>query len=305
MMLEIINNIELDSVDICGVVNLNSIQAINKANYDDYFDLTQQFEIPIFYCDNVNDEETVDWIRGKHPDLIIQSGWSQKFSSEVLSIPKFGCIGEHPAPLPRGRGAACVNWAILTGETNWGDSFFKMIDEYDKGDLYAQRYFSIEHHDDVASVYDKVAFSSKEIVRENIANWVNGIFQPIIQDETQVTYYKKRVPADGLINFNNTAIDVYNFIRAQTKPYPGAFFTFQNLNIKVWKAELTSIVTSRKSGTIIGVEKNGGLLVSCGDGNVINLLRLQADNQPECWGNKLYFDNKDVTMIVDKRVWGK
>ena len=113
--------------EVVGIVNLNAKRSLGKANYHTYLDIAEEFQIPLHFCDNVNDAVTLNWIADKKPDLIIQTGWSQKFREELLNLPRFGCIGEHPAPLPRGRGAACINWAILTGETQWGDTFFKMV----------------------------------------------------------------------------------------------------------------------------------------------------------------------------------
>ena len=110
---EFMNNRDIGA-ELVGIINLNLKQGINKANYDSYSDLAVKYNLNIHYCNNINDEETVKFIEKLVPDVILQSGWSQKFSDKVLQIPKYGCIGEHPAPLPKGRGAACVNWAILT-----------------------------------------------------------------------------------------------------------------------------------------------------------------------------------------------
>ena len=77
-------------------------------------------------------------------------------------LPKFGCIGQHPAPLPIGRGAACVNWAIILGYKKWGDTFFIMDKDYDNGDVVGQEKFLISKNDDVKTVYDKICFTSKK-----------------------------------------------------------------------------------------------------------------------------------------------
>ena len=289
MMEEIISNPEIfSSVEICGIVNLNSTQAINKANYDSYFDLSIKHNIPIFYCDNINDAESVEFIKDKKPDIIIQSGWSQKFGNELLKLPKYACIGEHPAPLPRGRGAACVNWAILTGEKSWGDTFFKMEEKYDEGVIYAQAFFDIEIKDDVKTVYDKVSFASGKIIKENIIDWCRGIFKTIEQDESLVTYYKRRKPDDGLFDFSMPLMETYNHIRAQARPYPGSFFMLDAMKYYVWKAALTDIEANEKYGTLIGCSNSGGLLVTCADRKVIELLREQKENSPEQWGAELY-----------------
>jgi methionyl-tRNA formyltransferase len=289
MIQEILTNATLSDVTLCGVVNLSSVAAIGKANYDSYTDLVSQFGFPIRYCENINDTATIQWISDKCPDLIIQSGWSQKFGNQLLTIPKYGCIGEHPAPLPRGRGAACVNWAILTGETDWGDSFFRMIEQYDEGEIYAQIFFEITDNDDVETIYAKVAIGAQNVIRENIYNWSNGIFNTIIkQDSSKATHYKKRKPADGLFGFDCRARELYNHIRAQTKPYPGAFFIHNDKKVTVWKACLSDVKSEEPCGRFIGITSRGGVLVCIKNDDVIELLRVQPEGFPEIWGADWY-----------------
>lgn len=263
---------------VVGIVNLNPRQSLSKANYYSYMDIAEEFGIPLHFCDNVNDAETVEWIREKAPDLIIQTGWSQKFKAQLLALPKYGCIGEHPAPLPRGRGAACINWAILTGETDWGDTFFHMVDQYDRGAVYAQKSFRIELYDDVKTVYDKVAACSAQVVAENIDKWTNGEFETIELDESIATYYKKRTPSMGQFDFTMEAGKLHNFIRAQTHPYPGAFFFHEGQKITVLGSRPTAQVLDAPAGTVLGRTENGGITVVCGDGKVLELTRFRLDD---------------------------
>lgn len=270
--------------EIVGIVNLNSSRALSKANYYTYLDVAEKYKIPLHFCDNVNDEVTLNWIKEKEPDIIIQTGWSQKFRTELLNIPKFGCIGEHPAPLPKGRGAACVNWAILTGETEWGDTFFKMVDEYDRGEVYAQEFFDIKEYDTVKTVYEKVAETSRKIVLENIDNWTSGIFKTIELDESKATYYKKRTPADGEFDFNKSAKELHDFIRAQTDPYPGAFFISNGNKYIVLSSRNTKTFYPNKNvGDIVGISDNGGILVVCGDKCALEMLRYKDEDGIVRW----------------------
>ncbi len=279
--------------EIVGIVNLNTKRGLSKANYHTYLDISEKYNIPLHFCDNVNDQMTLDWIREKKPDIIIQTGWSQKFKPELLNIPTYGCIGEHPAPLPKGRGAACINWAILTGETEWADSFFKMVDEYDRGEVYAQKSFEIKEYDNVKTVYDKVAMCARDIVLENIDNWTNGVFDTITLDESKATYYKRRTPDDGAIDFNCSAKEVHDFIRAQTEPYPGAFFMRNDEKIYVLSSTNTrKSYNNNKVGDIVGVTETGGILVVCGDKNAVELRRYRLSDNSYGWfaENKLFKD---------------
>ncbi len=269
--------------EVVGIVNLNTRRALNKANYHSYLDIAEEYGIPLHFCDNVNDPETVSWIAEKQPDILIQTGWSQKFRSQLLSLPKYGCIGEHPAPLPRGRGAACVNWAILTGETQWGDTFFRMVDEYDRGDVYAQEFFPIEEYDDVKTVYDRVARCSAKVVRTYIDRWTEGDFDTVPLDEGIATYYTRRTPKDGVFDFTKSAKELHDFIRAQTEPYPGAFFWLRGEKITVLSTRPTDVSSEEAPGTVLGKTREGGVRVVCGDGRAIDLLRGRLEDGTKLW----------------------
>lgn len=282
MIRQIYADTEIQS-EVVGIVNLNARQALSKANYYTYLDIAEEYGIPLHFCDNVNDPETLAWIAEKKPDIIIQTGWSQKFGDELLALPRYGCIGEHPAPLPRGRGAACINWAILTGERAWGDTFFHMVQQYDRGQVYAQSFFTIEEYDDVSTVYDKVARCAAQTVQKHLDRWCRGEFDDIPLDESTATYYKKRRPADGRFDFSMPCRRLHDFIRAQTEPYPGAFFWMGQEKITVLSSRCSGVQTVEAAGTILGRTESGGILVACGDGLAIELLRGRYENGVRFW----------------------
>ncbi len=267
---------ELKGAELVGVVNLSPEAALEKANYDSYLDLKKKYNLNMYYCNNINEKACIEFMRDCEPDIIIQSGWSQKFKQEVLDIPKYACIGEHPAPLPKGRGAACVNWAIITGEKEWGDTFFKMEMQYDTGVIYAQEYFKIEEYDDVKTVYDKVAAAAARSVKKHLMDWTSGVLKGKEQDDTKSTHYPRRKPSDGEFNFNQTSTEIYNQIRGQAKPYPGAYFYLNNTKIYVWSATLSKSNIS------------GGKKMLCGDGKYITLLRVQSEGCPEMWAEEYF-----------------
>ncbi len=280
MIEAVIHSPKLASVELAGVVNMSPSAAIGKANYDSYIDLFEEYNIPYYYCKNVNEPECIEFLKACRPDVIIQSGWSQKFKQEVLDIPRFACIGEHPAPLPKGRGAACINWAIITGEKEWGDTFFHMEMQYDTGLIYAQEYFCIECIDDVKTVYDKVALASVTAIEKHLADWVEGRLIGKQQDDSASTHYPRRKPSDGLFAFeNDSATNIYNHIRGQAKPYPGAFFMYKadgnEKKVYVWKARLGDLPEA------------GEVKAVCKEGNII-LQRVQEEGRPEMWARDFF-----------------
>ena len=277
---------KLKTVELAGVVNMSPSAAIGKANYDSYIDLFEKYGINHYYCKNVNEPECIDFIKSCSPDIIIQSGWSQKFNEELLGIPRFACIGEHPAPLPKGRGAACINWAIITGEHSWGDTFFKMEMQYDTGLIYSQEFFNIELYDDVKTVYDKVAEVSVKAIEKHLSDWVNGKLDGKKQDDSKSTHYPRRKPSDGLFSFKqDTALNIYNHIRGQARPYPGACFNYEiNGGIKkvyVWSAKLGENAD------------DGEVVVLCKDNEGIIIRRVQEEGRPEMWASN-YFNKKKI-----------
>lgn len=281
MIEAVVNSAQLRNVDISGVVNMSPEAAVGKANYDSYIDLFMEYGINHYYCNSINEPKCVEFLKACAPDIIIQSGWSQKFKEEILNIPRYACIGEHPAPLPKGRGAACVNWAIITGEHEWGDTFFRMETQYDTGSIYSQKYFNIELYDDVKTVYDKVAEAAVRAVEKNLSNWVDGRLEGRRQDDASATHYSRRKPTDGLFSFkDDIAMNIYNHIRGQARPYPGAFFHYgmngTSRKIYVWKARID------------GNPKEEEVLAYCKDGKTVILQRVQEEGKVEMWA-KDYF----------------
>ncbi len=290
MIEEIMTNPNICKTEIVGVVNLDPQVGLDKANYHTYLEVCRHYNIPLHYCHNINDPETIEWIESKQPELIIQTGWSQKFKDKVLSLPKYGCIGEHPAPLPKGRGAACINWAILTGEKEWGDTFFKMIDEYDKGAMYSQEFFTIEDYDNVKTVYDKVESASRAAVAKHIDDWSNGVFNPIEQSDEGATHYPRRRPADGLFSFDSfTAKSLHDFIRAQTYPYPGAFWILNDKKITAISSQYIDNVSSKNPGEIHSINDDGSVSFVCKDSKIIKIYRIKPEGCTEMWASE-YFE---------------
>lgn len=275
-------------IPIAGIINLNRVKAINKANYDSLFDIAYSNNIEIRYCENINSEDIIVFIRSKNPTLIIQSGWSQKFGTELLSIPKYGCVGEHPSPIPIGRGAACVNWALIENQREWGDSFFKMVEKYDGGQVYAQNKVFIEDYDDVRIVYEKIGLSAYFIIKNNLHHWYKGIFESVQLDERKATYYKKRTQKDGEIDFLWNDIKIYNYVRAITKPYPGAYFIYKGKVVIVWEAELLNQITDEDPGFFLIDNISHSLLVSTGNKKMICFKRLQLQNSSEFYGHEFF-----------------
>lgn len=172
------------------------------------------------------------------PDLLLVLGWYYIIPSEVRTKAPLGCVGVHASLLPKYRGGAPITWAIINGETTTGVTFFYMCDGIDEGNIIAQKGFAIEDADNCATVYEKATQASIQILRDYLPRLAAGTTPRTPQDHSQATYFPLRRPEDGQIDWAWSAKRVRDFIRAQTKPYPGAFTYFNNKKVIIWDADV-------------------------------------------------------------------
>ena len=209
---------------------------LDKKNISGFFDYAKISKSKLIRVDNINDE--VEKIKQINPDLIIVGGWQQLLSKEILEIPKLGAIGFHSSLLPKYRGRAPVNWAIILGENKTGITMFYLTPNADDGDIIAQKEVEILFNDDCNSVYKKCAKAGAELIKIYLPLIKKGIAPRIHNPSKSYPICPKRTPEDGKIDFNRSSLEVYNFIRALTKPYPGAFTFVDGKKVIIYKAEI-------------------------------------------------------------------
>lgn len=220
-------------------------------------------------------------IKKYNPDFIFVINWRTIFSNEILDIPKYGSIGIHSSDLPKYRGFAPINWAIINGEKKLGLSVFYLDKEVDNGDIIAKKFIKIKRDDDINMVIKKVEKKYIKIFKNLLSDLSS------IVGEAQVgipTYTCKRKPLDSYIDFDKlNSNEIHNLIRALVYPYPMAFFNYQGKKIFINKAKL---ITDKQyigiiPGRIISINKStGSVSVLCKDGYAIEILEV-ADNDNE------------------------
>ena len=204
------------------------------------------------------------------PDFILVCGWYYMIPKIIRDIPILGCACIHASLLPKYRGWAPLVWAIINGEKKTGVSFFYLAEKVDSGDIIAQKEISITKKDTIKTIYQKVTKASLKILGKYIPLIEKGKVQRVRQNEDGATYFPMRSPEDGLINWNKNTLEIYNWIRAQTKPYPGAFFfNKEGQKIKVWSAKLFSETKKilQKPGTILSQNKKE-MKIATGNGYI-------------------------------------
>jgi len=272
-----------------GVVTLKDSLAATTSGAVSFDDLGQR-GIPVVKVSDLNGPAGVSAVAGLAPDLILVIGWTRLLSREVLAIPRLGCVGFHASLLPRYRGRAPVNWAIINGERETGNTMFFLDEGVDTGDVIAQRRIPIAYEDTCATLYGKVADSAIEMLSETLPLLKQGRVEARRQDHTLATVMPKRRPEDGRIDWSRGSRALYDWVRALTHPYPGAFAVSGGRRLFVWEAREAlepSGDAGREAapGTVLGVSGRD-LLVAVG-GGALALRRVQWDGERETDGSEL------------------
>ncbi len=224
--------------------------------------LAKHNKIPITVTKSVKSPEKIEQIREINPDLIVVMGWRTIIPNEVLEVPRFGTVAAHEALLPKYRGFAPINWAIINGERKTGVTLFYLDDGMDSGDIVGQKRILIDQNETAQQIYLKTTKASIELLMENLDALKKGSAPRTKQDNSKATYTCARTPEDGEISWKEASLRIHNLIRALANPYPGAYTTYNGSRLTVQKTEIVE-----KPWKYIGTIP--GRIVSIGDGWVI------------------------------------
>lgn len=225
--------------NVVAVITIAKERATFHSDYADLSEVATRYRVPVYkISSSINKPENVALIRSLQPDVIFVFGWSQLISREILNIPPLGCIGSHPALLPKNRGRHPLIWALVEGLEESGLTFFYMDEGADSGDILWQKAFPITLEDDARSLYDKIKALASEGIKEFLPQLINGTAPRIPQNHSQATYWRKRTENDGEINWSAPTLASYNLIRALTRPYVGAHTYVEGHKMIVWRAIL-------------------------------------------------------------------
>jgi methionyl-tRNA formyltransferase len=220
--------------------------------------------IPVLQPERARNEELLVRLRELRPELIAVAAYGQILPASLLELPRFGCVNVHTSLLPRYRGAAPIQWAILNGDPETGVTIMKMDAGLDTGHILAAARTRIEETDDAQTLHDRLAILGSELLVQTIPGYVSGNIQPKPQPAEGVTYARKITKEDGLIDWIQPATAVWNRVRGLV-PWPVAFTRTQSdkvISLKIWQAHIVD--GSAIPGTIISAGKQG-LVVACGE----------------------------------------
>jgi methionyl-tRNA formyltransferase len=224
--------------------------------------LATKYDIPVHRPDSVNSPDWIERIRSWAPDLIFSFYYRHMIPEEILNVPRLGAFNMHGSLLPKYRGRAPINWAIIQGERSTGVTLHHMVKRADAGDIVDQEAVPIGHDDTVQEVFAKCVAAARRVLERQLEALTEGTAPRRSQDESQATYFGGRKPEDGRIDWTQGAESIYNLIRAVTNPYPGAFTTVNGKKLFIWWA--TPLPGSGETpGQVLSVDP---LKVATGDG---------------------------------------
>jgi methionyl-tRNA formyltransferase len=222
--------------------------------------------IPVFTPDRIPASAWLDRIAALEPDLILSAYYRNMISPEILGLARLGAFNMHGSLLPKYRGRAPVNWAVLHGEPRIGMTLHRMVEAPDAGGIVDQEGVDIGPRDTAEQAFRKVLPCARRVLARQIDALLAGAARETPQDESQASYFGGRRPEDGRIDWGRTSVQIFNLVRAVTDPYPGAFTDAAGARLMVWWAEPDSPATRGRRGRPGEILCLDPLVVATGDG---------------------------------------
>ncbi len=222
--------------------------------------------VPIFTPPSVNTPEWIERIGQLAPDLILSVYYRNMISERILQIAPLGAFNLHGSLLPKYRGRAPINWAVLHGEPRIGMTLHRMVKRADAGAIVDQEGVDLEPTDTAEQAFRKALPCARRVLARQIDALLAGTAPESPQDETQATCFGGRTPEDGRVDWTQTSRQIFDLVRAVTDPYPGAFADVQGARLMLWWAEPDSPATRGRSGRPGEILALTPLVVATGDG---------------------------------------
>jgi len=227
--------------------------------------LAAAHNIPVFTPDSLKDPIWEERLRELRPDLILSMYYRNMIPTRLLNLAPLGAFNMHGSYLPRYRGRAPLNWAIINGEDHTGVSLHVMVKEADAGDVVDQEKISIGAEETAAAILPRIREAAVRVLGRQLDDLLAGRAPRTLQNHALATYFGKRTPEDGRIDWSKSARDIFNLVRALSQPFPGAFTDIaidgKSTRLLVWKVQPKAAVEpSTTPGTILSLQP---LVVSC------------------------------------------
>ena len=236
-----------------------------------------ELSLPVLQPERARDEAFIQELRRLAPDLIVVIAYGQILPRAILELPKYGCLNVHTSLLPKYRGAAPIQWAILEDEPETGVTIMKMDEGLDTGDIVSVVKTSIAPEDNASTLHDRLGKLGADLLLRTIPDYAAGKVTMQKQPAEGTSYARKIKKEDGRIDWNPPVRKIWNMVRAFV-PWPVAFSYFREREkthvLKIWSA-VEEPAMKGAPGTVLQADKNG-IVVACGEG-ALRILSLQRE----------------------------
>lgn len=227
----------------------------------------EKLGLKIFQPDKIKKQVHIDMLKSYNPDVIVVVAYGQILSKEILTLPKYGCINVHASLLPKLRGAAPLNWAIINGETKTGITTMQMDVGLDTGDMLLKTEVKIDENMNVGELHDVLMHKGADLLIETLNKLEKNEITPQKQDDSISNYAPMFNNENRKVNWNLKAKNIHDLIRGLS-PWPAAYFTVDEKTVKVYKSSYTNDDSDYEPGYVIKAN-NEGIFVKAKDGIVI------------------------------------
>lgn len=231
--------------------------------------------LPVIQPQTLRTPEAIEQLAAFEPDLFVVTAFGQILPQSALDLPQYGALNVHVSLLPRHRGAAPIQWAILEGDTETGVTLMRMDAGLDTGDIISTVKTKITEGDTAQTLHDRLAQMGAVLLTESLSGYLDGTRKPVSQDDARSTYARKILKQDGQIDWTEPAKTIFRKLRALT-PWPGIFTYLPADKLRLVKIQSANISTTEGAAGEVLLAGEDGILIGCGKQS-LNLLQLQRE----------------------------
>ena len=236
--------------------------------------VAEEHNIPVFQPIKIRKE--YEFVKELNPDIILTIAYGQIVPQGLLDIPRFGCLNLHGSLLPKYRGAAPIQYALINNDKVSGMTLMEMIDKMDAGKMYAKEEVIIDENDNCTSLFEKMGDAACQLVIRELPRYLNGELSGEEQDENLVSFCPTIKPEQEKISLDLTKEEIFGWIRGLSDA-PGAYLYLDDLKLKIYKAHILNDDIDGEIGEIVKADKNG-LILQCKNGQ-LKILELQKEGK--------------------------
>lgn len=256
--------------------------------------LALENNIPVYQPVTMKDGKALDVINEYQPDIIVVVAYGKILPKEILTSAKYGCVNVHASLLPKYRGAAPIQWAVINGDSETGVTIMQMDEGLDTGDMLYVEKTPIGENETSEELFDRLSLIGADALAKTLKNIEEGNIEPVKQPKGDFGYAEKITKDISNIDWNKSAQEVHNLVRG-LQTWPCAITTINDKKFKIHKTAL-----SGKTGNKVGevVDNKNVITVSCGDGKCVDILELQADGKKRMDTASFLLGNKIDTGTI-------